>query len=64
MKNEQQRVLGRIMASEIQADVLADVNVGGGTLPTADNGSGSSTYTAGPTPQTSDQKVNRDWPQA
>ena len=47
-----------------QADVLADVNVGGGTLPTSDNGSGSSTYTAGPTPQTSDQTVSRDWPQA
>ena len=66
MKNEQ-RVLGRIMASEIPADVLADVNAGGGTLPNVDPAPGSSgygSYTAGPTPNIRDTRAVQDWPTA
>ena len=66
MKNEQQRVLGRIMASEIQADVLAATQAGGGTDPIADGGAGSgwSSYTAGPTVKIQDTRGFNDWPTA
>ena len=64
IRSEQQRVLGRILAQEISADAASVVQAAGGTLPTSDSGSGQNIYTAGPTPATSDIRINRDWPQA
>ncbi|MEO8671063.1 MAG: hypothetical protein ABI411_07085 [Tahibacter sp.] len=63
-RSEQQRVLGRILAQEIAPDAATIVEAAGGTLPTSDSGSGGNVYTYGPTPATSDMKVNHDWPQA
>lgn len=64
MNNEQNRVLGRLLADELSPEALVDASAAGGTLPNLDSGSGTSIYTAGPTPQTSDIRINRDWPTA
>lgn len=61
---DQQRVLGRVLAQTVDSQHAAAAGAAGGTLPNLDSGSGTSIYTAGPTPQTSDIRVNRDWPSA
>ena len=61
---QQQRVLGRVLAQTVDSSFAAAAEAAGGTLPTSDSGSGTSVYTAGPTPQTSDIRIHRDWPTA
>ncbi|MDZ4812285.1 MAG: hypothetical protein SGI99_06665 [Pseudomonadota bacterium] len=64
INDQQQRVLGRVLAQSVHSDYAAAAKAAGGTLPNLDSGSGASTHTGGPYPLPIDIRVNRDWPTA
>ena len=61
INDQQQRVLGRVLAQSVHSDYAAAAKAAGGTSLYQDSGSSAPIQTGGPYPLPIDMRVSRDW---